>query len=426
MNKVWIVAKETYRRNTLNFSFFMMLLMPLIAIIFFLVIGYFTSDLDEDQPLTVVVSDAPTKQGLEVISEQAGNQLPEIHYVDTTQQAKQAIADDEITSYLAVTTAGDQLKATYYSPAGDENFQTTYPAFTQVLNNYQAMLTLRTLGISPTDYQKLMNQKVPVTNASLATNKVTGSDQSMGQFITFGVALAIMFIVFIYIAVYANLIIQNIADEKGSRIMEILLSTMTATQNFYGKLLGIMLMILTQLFIYALFAGGVFWYYNDEIHQLLASVPSDTWHSIGSAIGWSVVYGVFGIVLYSALAAFIGSLTTKKEDAQKAAGPLSIIQVIGFYIGLFGMMRFSDSVFLKGASHIPLFAANIMPLRIAKGQVSPLKLTISVIVNIIFIALVLHVSLTFYKTNVLSYSEEGVWQTFKRSLTLNRGEHQVK
>lgn len=425
MNKVWLVAKETYKRNTLNWSFLFMLLFPLLAVVFSIAVGYFTSNMEIDTEVSseniTVVADAPTEEALQNLIDQSGTEDLDIDYVTDEQDAKATDND-----YLKLEVADDALKGTYYAASEERQFSEEYPMFSELLNNYQVMLTLNRLDLTPEDYEQLTATEVPIDTVALAPSDNTASDSKSDNVIAFGITFFMVFVVFMYIAVYANLIIQSIADEKGSRIMEILLSTMTATQNFYGKLLGILMMIFTQIAVYALFGVGVFLYFKDTIQALLAAIPGDVWNGIGTALLWPAVYGIFGIVLYSVLAAFIGSLATKKEDAQKAAGPLSILQLIGFYLGIFGMTNFPEATFLKVTSHIPLFAPSVMPFRIAFDQVDTPELIISLAVNVLFILLVLKISTTFYKTNVLSYSDEGVWKTFKRSLTLNRGEHKNK
>lgn len=167
MNKVWLVAKETYKRNTLNWSFLFMLLFPLLAVVFSIAVGYFTSNMEIDTEVSseniTVVADAPTEEALQNLIDQSGTEDLDIDYVTDEQDAKATDND-----YLKLEVADDALKGTYYAASEERQFSEEYPMFSELLNNYQVMLTLNRLDLTPEDYEQLTATEVPIDTVALA------------------------------------------------------------------------------------------------------------------------------------------------------------------------------------------------------------------------------------------------------------------
>ena len=126
--------------------------------------------------------------------------------------------------------------------------------------------------------------------------------------------------------------------------------------------------------------------------------------------------------MYMFIAAFLGSLITKTEDINKAATPLSLIVMLGFYIGLFAMAQ-SESTIVVISSSVPLLTPFVMPFRIATNTVSNLHVWLSLGGSALFTVLLAYISLIFYRANVLIYSDTNFINTIKQSWTLVRSEN---
>ena len=126
--------------------------------------------------------------------------------------------------------------------------------------------------------------------------------------------------------------------------------------------------------------------------------------------------------MYMFIAAFLGSLITKAEDVNRAATPLTLVVLLGFYIGFFAMAVPENPVVVV-SSFIPLLTPFVMPFRIATNTVSNLHVWLSVGGSVLFTVLLAYVSLIFYRANVLIYSDTNVWNTIKQSWTLIRSEN---
>src|SRR5699024_5147747 len=121
-------------------------------------------------------------------------------------------------------------------------------------------------------------------------------------------------ILFIFVVTYSSIIAQEIASEKGTRIMEVILSSTKAQTHFYGKLTGVLLVALTQLLIYGLMI--IFGYQKfkdmDIVKQFLGDASLES--LFGPFLIFSAIFVILGILLYAVLAALCGSLVNKAED----------------------------------------------------------------------------------------------------------------
>ncbi|WP_051912525.1 ABC transporter permease [Carnobacterium funditum] len=100
--------------------------------------------------------------------------------------------------------------------------------------------------------------------------------------------------------------------------MEIVLSSVSSSVHFFGKLIGILLVCLTQVVIYGVI--GFIAYQVGKEFEIVQTIMQgiDIKELLQGLLGYSAIYFVLGIILYSAIAAFLGSLVSKIEDVNKA------------------------------------------------------------------------------------------------------------
>ena len=227
--------------------------------------------------------------------------------------------------------------------------------------------------------------------------------------------------IFIFIMNYASIIGTEIASEKGTRIMEIVLSSVSSTTHFFGKLVGILLVCLTQIIIYVVLALVAYPFIKNITFVQEFFEGIDMGSLLSNLLGTTLIYFVLGIILYAGLAAFFGSLVTKIEDVSKAVTPLVFLALIGFYGGLFAFAS-PNQLIVKIGSQIPLFTPFIMPFRVASETVSTTGIVISIIVMVLFTILCTLLSLVMYRSNVLVYSDAGMMKTMKTSFSILKNE----
>ena len=209
------------------------------------------------------------------------------------------------------------------------------------------------------------------------------------------------------------MITTDIASEKGSRAMEMLLVSVKPATHFKAKIAGVLLLAITQMVVifgvfslYAKFAkDGVIW-------DMAASIINDL--SIGYLI-YALVFLLSTIVLYLIVGALFGSLVSKVEEAGQVLMPAMMVTLVGFYVMLSGMGN-PDTIVIKVFSYIPFTSGMIMPMRIGATDIGVIEPMVSLGILIGTIVVVYLFSLSFYKRSVLTYSTGGVIQKIKTVL----------
>lgn len=429
MSKMWIVIKEVYRKNVMSGAFVMMVLGPILMLAVVGIITYFigkTAMADSVGNIGVVNATAEIQQVFE--ADTGGN-----HYTfyDDEASAQKALEDDVLHGFLVMDNNAEQIQATYYREATSRDISVTN--IQAMLQQYQTNHGLEAAGIKPEVLAEVQSQIVKIPSVNLTFSRDGQTVEKDGDMekrsIRTGIAYAVCMIVYIFVLTYVSIISQEIATEKGSRIMEIILSSISAAQHFFGKMIGVGLVILTQIVIYGLmYVVGKFAMDQFNLGQYLNFIPSNIWETIqssGSDVAFGALFALIGILIYTSLAGFLGSLVSRTEDVNKMITPLILLGVVGFYIGMFALSSANNAIVRIG-SHVPFFLPFVMPFRLATDTVSGTEVLIATVISIVFMVLCLAAAATFYKSNVLVTSDKGLIKTFQRSYQVWKSERNVK
>jgi ABC-2 type transport system permease protein len=204
------------------------------------------------------------------------------------------------------------------------------------------------VGISP-DKMLALVAPVPVKNIELG--RVAGRTRDDET-----AALIMTILLFMSIATYGAMVLSGVVEEKASRVVEVLLARMPARSLLAGKIAGIGLLGFAQIALTALVA-------------LVAVAMTDSADipAIRSAVlVWVVVWFVLGYALYATVFGALGALASRPEDAQSAAGPISVVLTAGYFVS-FAAIGSPDTAWAKVVSFFPATAPLAMPNRIAMG-----------------------------------------------------------
>lgn len=205
------------------------------------------------------------------------------------------------------------------------------------------------------------------------------------------VAIAGSILFFIMVIRYGIGLLVGVAQEKATRVVEVILSAARPVDLLTGKVVGSTVIVLAQaalLVSTALISA--------------AAVGSTILH--GSGIAQIVVEGVWivlGFLLYAALFAAAGALAAKSEDAQSLALPLQIPLFIGYFASL--STSGSDTVngFVKVLAYIPFTAPMNLPLLSASGAAGPLQVAISMLITAVSIVVVTRLAAALFRSAIL-------------------------
>lgn len=218
------------------------------------------------------------------------------------------------------------------------------------------------------------------------------------------VSTVTMLLMLIFIGTGSTMIISEIGSDKGSKLMEVILTSVTANTYFWGKLVGIFIVCLMQLLSY-----GVAGLCGIKLYHLLsqgkeANLLFNT--LINSITFWHIIFLVLGIIAYTLTASVVGSLITKKEDITNAANPILVVALAGIFIGLWIVGSVPSGPISIFSSYFPLFSPFVMPARFAQIELPTVNLIISSVFLIIYSIIVTIISMRVYRLNALNYTKK--------------------
>jgi len=212
-------------------------------------------------------------------------------------------------------------------------------------------------------------------SAQVDVTTITPPDPEKDQRMVIG--LVMVFLLYMSITTYGTFVAQGVIEEKSSRVVEILLSTLRPWQLMLGKVIGLGLTGLIQLVILAGAGLGM-------------ATATGTLTLSGVAAGtvlWGLLWYVLGFFLYATIFAAAGSLVSRQEDAQSVLTPVTMVLVLGFVVGINLMLQSPDGQATAVLSMIPLLSPVLMPGRIAASLVPGWEVGLSIVLTLLTIAL---------------------------------------
>ena len=225
-------------------------------------------------------------------------------------------------------------------------------------------------------------------------------------------AAGLGFFLYMILITYASVTAQEVASEKGTKIMEVVFSSIRASHYFYARMLALLLVILTHIGIYVVGGLAAILLFKDI--PILAQ--SGILNHLGEAFSLNtLLFVLVSLFMYVVLAAFLGSMVSRPEDSGKALSPLMILIIAGF-VGVTSLGAAGDNLVLKIGSFIPFISTFFMPFRAINGYASGLEAWISLAITVVFAITATAFIGRMYASLVLQTDDLGIWKTFKRAL----------
>ena len=316
--------------------------------------------------------------------------------------AQAAIKDEKIKGYLTIDQEDSVLKAVYH---GETSLETGIKlAVTNKLNELQYQLNRSAANLSQ-EQEKRLEQTVNFTE------KIDESKENKKMIQTFAAA-GLGFFLYMILITYASVTAQEVASEKGTKIMEVVFSSIRASHYFYARMLALLLVILTHIGIYVVGGLAAILLFKDI--PILAQ--SGILNHLGEAFSLNtLLFVLVSLFMYVVLAAFLGSMVSRPEDSGKALSPLMILIIAGF-VGVTSLGAAGDNLVLKIGSYIPFISTFFMPFRAINGYASGLEAWISLAITVAFAVTATVFIGRMYASLVLQTDDLGIWKTFKRAL----------
>ncbi|QTH41668.1 ABC transporter permease [Cohnella sp. LGH] len=316
------------------------------------------------------------------------------------EQLKSALENSDLKGYLtfADDAAAGFPKVTYNSKSAFEGGISSSLATALQQVKYDTLL--EGAGLDETQKAQLY---APV---AFQTQKVSFTDEKGKTEEEQGMAIALTYIMiimlFMAVMITGQLIATEITAEKSSRVMEIIVTSVSPLKQMWGKILGTFLVAMIQIVVLvgALVANLTLPHNTD----ILKSFGFD----LSSIDPLLLVYAVFfylaGFFLYATLFAAVGSIVSRTEDLGQAVMPITMLTLVGFYIAMFGLNQ-PDSTLMVVCQYIPFFSPFLMFLRIGLAEPAWWEIALSIGILIASILAIGWLSAKIYRVGVLMYGK---------------------
>lgn len=317
--------------------------------------------------------------------------------------AQAAIKDEKLKGYLTIDQEDSVLKAVYH---GETSLESAIKlGVTSKLNELQGQLNRSAANLSQ-EQEKRLEQTVNFTE------KIDESKENKKTIQTFAAA-GLGFFLYMILITYASVTAQEVASEKGTKIMEVVFSSIRASHYFYARMLALLLVILTHIGIYVVGGLAAILLFKD----LPILAQSGILNHIGEAFSLNtLLFVLVSLFMYVVLAAFLGSMVSRPEDSGKALSPLMIL-IMGGFFGVTALGAAGDNLILKIGSYIPFISTFFMPFRTINGYAGGAEAWISLAITVIFAVVATGFIGRMYASLVLQTDDLGPWKTFKRALS---------
>ena len=373
-----------------------MVISPFLFLALSVGIGYLQgSSMAKNSKIAVVTTVPSVEEGLK------GTNGINFDYKDEA-SAQAAIKDEKIKGYLTIDQEDSVIKAVYH---GETSLETGIKlAVTNKLNELQYQLNRSAANLSQ-EQEKRLSQTVDFTE------KIDESKENKKMVQTIAAA-GLGFFLYMILITYASVTAQEVASEKGTKIMEVVFSSIRASHYFYARMLALLLVILTHIGIYVVGGLAAILLFKDI--PILAQ--SGILNHLGEAFSLNtLLFVLVSLFMYVVLAAFLGSMVSRPEDSGKALSPLMILIIAGF-VGVTSLGAAGDNLVLKIGSYIPFISTFFMPFRAINGYASGLEAWISLAITVAFAVTATVFIGRMYASLVLQTDDLGIWKTFKRAL----------
>ena len=304
----------------------------------------------------------------------------------------------------------------------------TSPSFT-VLNKLESQLesiltdeNFRILGI---DINQINSSKIIV---NLFQESFDGEETTrLDGIVKLGFGFALGMLLYFFIFAYGSMIMMSVMEEKTSRIVEIIISSVKPFNLMTGKIIGVSLAGLTQVLIWGVMFS-VFSYFFSTYFGISASsssgeiilsteeadaISSFALEMISAFMNLPltniffafIIYFIGGYFLYASIFAAIGAAIDNQADAQQFMLPITLIIIIGLYVGVLTVPEDPNGIVAQIFSYIPFTSPIVMLMRIPHG-VPLYEQILSVTILFSSVLLIVWISAKIYRIGILMYGKK--------------------
>lgn len=381
-----LVARREFLTQVQKKSFLVSNVIVLIAIIGGIVAASVLSGMDDDSRSKVgLVGDQSLSATLVATGDAAGNPV-EVTEIDDEQTARSRVENGDLDVAVVPGNGGSVTAITKSEIDAPLRVVLDGAVAAQAQN-----AALAAQGVDAADLAAATGSAVVTVDA------IDPPDPERGQRIA--LSMAVVVLLYMQILAFGMYVAMGVVEEKSSRVVELLLSTLRPLQLLWGKVIGIGAVGLAQLTVYGVVGVGA------GVATGVITLGGTAWGTLVGTLGWFVLGFAFFAVLYAAT----GSMVSRQEDVNSTAMPLTIL-IMAMFFAAFSAVQDPDGTLSNVLSWIPPFSAILMPLRIAAGVTSATQIVATVVLMLAVTVAMSAIAARIYQRSILRMGKTVSWR----------------
>lgn len=392
MKKFWSIFTFTYKETIRNKALIISTIITLIVMLGFFnmdkIVGLFNRDGSKD--LIMVSTEANNKffdsNTLESLNDDDFKVVLSKDSEETNKVKKEIENGKSDYKALLEVSTGKEVSGKLYvnELPGDSLMKKV----NTILNDTKFVFSMEKFNITPEEYANIMT---PAQLDVVQTGNASHERMALVYALVFGI--------YIITLTFGSMVANSVIEEKSNRIMETLITMAKPMELFFGKVLGICAVGLTQIAV-ILGSGLIMLKTSGTSLEVLSSLNLNA-----SIIFAFVAYFLLGYLKFSMLYAAVASLATSSQDVNSSMGAITLV-FVGVFLLAMNCMFNIESTLAKVFSYIPFASPLIMFERIVLSKVTFMEILITTIINVGFIILVGFFSSKLYKKGTLHYGKK--------------------
>lgn len=336
---------------------------------------------------------------------------------DDPQVARQQVRDDELDGLLTVERgANGDLEFELVSDASftDPWLTAVRQAATQVTIGDR----LERAGVDPGQAGEIF---APTAFAVSPSDPDAAGDPEELFGADYVLANALVILTFMAVVTYGSWVATSVAEEKSSRVMELLITAASPRQLLAGKVLGTGAAGLTQYVVVIAAVLAAVLLQGVLAERIFGSGEATSLEQLDLAV--LIPFGLLfvpGFMLYCILYAGLGSLASRQEDVTQVTGPMLFVGMAGYFVA-FVAMATPDEPWIQILSLIPFFSPYLLPTRYLLGTNPALwEWALAAALMLAFLLVALWIAARIYSAGVLLYGQRPTFRSAWRAVRVNR------
>lgn len=417
MREFWIIFKQAFMTKAKTKSFFITTMLVIAGIFLLSNLPRILDSIDGiggDEPTALKVIDTSGKleDPLSAVLQANESDIVVEPTKESEKELEKQVRSEDIDSFLTLSLGETNTIQAKYTTLS--SIETNLPeSLKSALQTVQAGIKADELSLSSDQVDSLFTQ------VNFEKNNISASAKSEDELNQARILVyVLMFVIYFAVILYSGMIATEVATEKSSRVMEILISSVSPVKHMFAKVLGIGTLGIVQILLYGI-AGLI----------AFKTAASEATEGIGSffnftdinpmTLVYAVVFFLLGYFLYATLAALLGSLVSRTEDVQQMIMPMTLMIVAAFILAASGLGN-PELVYLKYASFFPFFTPLVMFLRVGMLDLPMWEPLLAIAIMLVTIFVLGWFGARVYRGGVLMYGPSRSLKDIKKAIQLGK------